>query len=312
MALKYPPAPPNNGYRARLCTETDVPAPFLDCVPASIVMMLDVWSQGDIRLKHQDLAHEAAGNRTYPGIAQAAAKLANVEVRFSEAFNTNRTEKVTWDGLLDRLSRGGAASVVGFYSELVGHRSIAGAELIRHDRNLAKSTTVRHAMAVSNFQKAKNRIWLQDPMGKAPFRGEWIRPASLHAFIDKTSRKANARVTAAATPDPDRFPPEGGTLNDLMKSMAPVVNRRAVVRKGATPRRRPAFDGQRPARFKLGAPLAADRVFPLLGFVEGTNLTLADGAVVHVSRRWAALHNARWGIFFVHEQDISDQTRAEH
>jgi hypothetical protein len=274
-------------------------------------MMLDVWSQGDIRLKHQDLAREAAGNRTYPGIATAAARLANVEVRFSEAFNANGTETVTWEELLDRLSRGGAASVVGFYSQLVGHRSIAGAELIRHDRNLANSTTVRHAMTVSNFQRAKKRIWLQDPMGRPPFRGEWIRPASLHAFVDKTSGEANARVTAAATPDPDKFPPDGDSLNDSMKSMALVVNRRAVVREGATPRRRPAFDGQHPTRFRLGQPFAADRVFPLLGLVEGTNLTLADGTVLRESMRWAALHSGRWGIFFVHEQDIVKQTRVE-
>lgn len=311
MAPKYLPAPPVSGYRATLCTETDV-RPMVDCVPASLVMMIDVWTQGSVRLLHQDL-HRIAGadNLTYPGVTAAVASHAGLEVRFSEAFNANGTDPLTWGELLNRVSRGGAASVVGFYSRLKGHKSLAGRELIRHDPNLALSTTVRHAMTVSNFQKATattpERIWLQDPMGVPPFKGEWVRPESVHAFIDKRSNVVGARVTAAVTPDPDKFPPDR-PLEEVLKSMTAVANRRAVVKTGATPRSRPAFMGHDKDRFKLAPPLTTDRTDPLLGFVVGTNLTLADGTVLQRSTKWAVLHNRRWGTYFVHEQNLGAQT----
>jgi hypothetical protein len=154
--------------------------------------------------------------------------------------------------------------VVGFYSRLVGHQSIAGRDLVRHDRNLATSTTVRHAMTVSNFEKARDRIWLQDPMASPPFKGEWIKPESLHAFIDKTSMLETAHVTAAVTPDPDRFPASGGALNDSLQLMTLIPNRTAIVHPGATPRSKPAFDDHDLARFRLGAPFRTRRKALLL------------------------------------------------
>jgi hypothetical protein len=306
LAPRYPSAPPPSGYVAPLCTEREGPPPFVDCVPTSVIMMLDVWTQGEIRLTRAAVHAAANGHLTFPGVARALATLKNHDLRFSEAFNTNSTDAVSWSQLLDRISRGGAASVVGFYSRLVGHKGISGLDLVRWDRNLATSTTIRHAMAVSNYQVTSNRIWLQDPMGILPFNGEWIRPESLHAFIDKRGSGPNDRVTAACTPDPDRFAPaeERDVLNDHLKGMTLVPNRRAKVLAGATPRSQPAFDGHNPARFKISAPLTANSAAPLLGWVEGTNLTLADGTIVQRGTKWAALHNRVWGVFFVHEQDV--------
>lgn len=97
---------------------------------------------------------------------------------------------------------------------------------------------------------------------------------------------------------------EDDVINDYLKTMEVVVNRRANLVAGATARRLPAFNPQNYDENKIYThPTTSRRT--AFGWVTGTNLTLADGTVFDARVRWLAAPSADNGVIFYHERDVT-------
>jgi hypothetical protein len=88
-------------------------------------------------------------------------------------------------------------------------------------------------------------------------------------------------------------------------NFTPIVNRRAIIAKGAAARSQPAFD-----RNDYDAGLIAtepnQRTRTAVAWVDGTNLTLRDGTVYDARKRWLLTDSDSHGAIFYHERDVVD------
>jgi hypothetical protein len=88
-------------------------------------------------------------------------------------------------------------------------------------------------------------------------------------------------------------------------NFTPIVNRRAVIAKGAAARSQPAFD-----RNDYDAGLIAtepnQRTRTATAWVDGTNLTLSTGTVYDARKRWLLTDSDSHGAIFYHERDVLD------
>lgn len=99
-------------------------------------------------------------------------------------------------------------------------------------------------------------------------------------------------------------------INDYLRYMERLDNRTARLAVGATARSIPAFDRANYDAHKLFT-LAAESTGPAIGWVQGTNLTLADGTVFDARTRWLATWSKGKGIVFWHERDVKELTPTE-
>lgn len=112
------------------------------------------------------------------------------------------------------------------------------------------------------------------------------------------------------------YPEAIDEMPDLSR-LEPIVNRYVTVRKGATPRRSPAFNPQaydeNAVRDRDGAVVRepSDRQRVALAWVEGTNLTLSDGSVADARTRWVLTGSDSSGGIFYHESDAIAWTPIE-
>ena len=91
---------------------------------------------------------------------------------------------------------------------------------------------------------------------------------------------------------------------DYLKGADPIVNRRAIIADGATVRSAPAFERTDYDAHKLFT-ISGGSNAPILAWVTGTNITLADGTVYDARTRWAAIQGKSYGVGFVHERDVT-------
>lgn len=194
--LRYPPAPTTT-YRPRFVRQTGK-----NCAFASAAMLIDKWTAGGQRPAQERLrrASRVPGTQgvNFAELSRAVARVTGIDLRHSPGGG----DPLTWEALLSRLERGGAAVVGGAYSRLPRHYQ-------RWGRGFASlgAAASGHAVYVEHYQRTKSggRVWLMDPLAKAAgYSGEWI---SVRALRQYAWRNAKGLVTAAATPEP---PPLAG------------------------------------------------------------------------------------------------------
>lgn len=188
------PPRPLPGHRAAFVTETDV-RPWRDCLWASAAMLLDKWTNGDVRVSHERL-------RSLSGDLRGGSSFADMEVAFRRLgfdipVNAGGDSTMTWAGLLARLKAGAGAVVLGDYGKLPrwfgrwDHRFWNG-----------KGKTDDHAVYVERYDAKHGRVWLMDPLGRGPYAGEWISVGSLYRFAWFRGGNVQAIATPTAKPAP--------------------------------------------------------------------------------------------------------------
>jgi hypothetical protein len=187
------PEAPAPGYTPRFVTQTDERPPWEDCLWASGVMLLDKWTRGTVTPDRQALRRSSGdrvGGSRFADLARAISR----HYGWRPKFSPNGGERLTWNGLLERLTIGGGAVIEGDYGRL-------GAPYTRWGRAYAHDPhAAGHALYVERYDAYHERIWLMDPLGHDGYAGEWVPAARVHAFIWKRHGLVYAMPTAAPPP----------------------------------------------------------------------------------------------------------------
>ena len=185
------PEAPTPGYTPRFVTQTDERPPWEDCLWASTSMLLDKWTHGRTtpdRFKLRRASGDAVGGSRFADFSRAVSRLYGWRARWSP----DGGDPMTWNGLLERLAKGGGAVIAGDYGDL-------GWPYVRWSPSYAAARNASgHAMYIERYDKAHDRLWVMDPLGRAGYRGEWVPTRRVHAFI----WHRGPRVYALATPAP--------------------------------------------------------------------------------------------------------------
>jgi hypothetical protein len=187
------PEAPAPGYTPRFVTQTDERPPWEDCLWASGVMLLDKWTHGRLTPDRQALRRSSGdrvGGSRFADLARAISRHYGWRPKFSPGGG----ERLTWTGLLERLTIGGGAVIEGDYGRLGAPYTRWGRAYAR-DRNAAG-----HALYVERYDAAHKRIWLMDPLGHDGYAGEWVPATRVHNFIWKRNGLVYAMPTAAPPP----------------------------------------------------------------------------------------------------------------
>jgi hypothetical protein len=175
-------------YRPAHVTETNERV-WNDCTWASAAMLIDKLTGGAVKVNREAL-RAASGDRTggssLDDVVRGARKLLGLDLRAA------RAERLTVNGLLDRLASGGGAIVQGSYASLPPN-------LTRNDPGFAAKGVAAsgHAVYVGPLDRATGKVWWDDPLAPAGGSGQWISVQALRKFV-WTDR--NGRVSAMATP----------------------------------------------------------------------------------------------------------------
>ncbi len=182
------PPRPLPGYRPGFVTETDS-RPMIDCLWASASMMLDKWTNGDVRVGHERL-------RRLSGDRRGGSSLEDLQVVFRRlgfrvALDRNGHGTLTWGALLARLRKGAGAVVLGDDHDLPRWYG-------RWDYAFWKKKGKKdnHAVYIERYDRRHGRVWLMDPLAHGAWRGEWISIWALRKF----AWSAGGRVAAVVTP----------------------------------------------------------------------------------------------------------------
>lgn len=187
VAALEPPRP-LPGYRPAFVTETDT-RPWIDCMWASAAMLLDKWTNGDVRVSHGRLRNLSGDHGG--GSSLAELQVAFRRLGFQVALTPGGGSRLTWGGLLARLRRGAGAVVLGDDSDLPRWYG-------RWDRAFwkKKGTDDNHAIYVERYQPSRGRVWVMDPLARGSWRGEWMSIGALRRF----AWSSGGFVTAVASP----------------------------------------------------------------------------------------------------------------
>lgn len=193
-AAALEPPRPLPGYRPAFVTETDS-RPIIDCMWASAAMMLDKWTNGDVRVGHERLRRlsgDLHGGSSFEDLRVAFRRLG-----FRVSLNRNGDSTLTWGGLLSRLRKGAGAVVLGDYSHLPRWYG-------RWDYSFWKKKGKKdnHAVYVERYDRKRGRVWMMDPLAHGGWRGEWISIWALQRFAWGSGGRVAAVVTPTARPRP--------------------------------------------------------------------------------------------------------------
>jgi hypothetical protein len=203
-AAALEPPRPLPGYRPAFVTETDT-RPWTDCLWASGAMLLDKWTNGDVRVSRQQL--RAASGDLHGGSQFRDMKIAFAHYGFALKFSPDGGERLTWSQLLYRLEKGAGAVVLGDDHNLPRWYG-------RWDSAFwnKKGKKDNHAVYIERYDKAHGRVWLMDPLGRDGWQGEWIpvwaikqftwtRGGAVFAAVTPTAKAAPfAKVKTSSTP----------------------------------------------------------------------------------------------------------------
>jgi len=188
-------------YSPPFVTETDQPAPWLDCSWASALMLANMATLG----KYPTTRNERQELRNASGDHFGGSNLHDVAIGIQVRYGWTLTlDSPSWTELLQRLARGDGAEVQGLYSRLTPHFQ-------RWDPAFAqRGTDSGHAVYVQGHDRGGNYhldhagvptdVFWNDPLGRSPagtpatqrYRGEWMPIAVLHAFIRGFDTSDNA------------------------------------------------------------------------------------------------------------------------
>jgi hypothetical protein len=198
-AFALEPPRPLPGYRAAFVTEVDGGA-VQDCLWASVSMLLDKWTNGDVSESRQRL-RRLSGDRGGSNFGDV--KIAFDRLGMPFRYSPDGGDRMTWSMLLGRLSHGAGAVVLGDYGSLprrYGRWDLAFWKKDGEDDN--------HAMYLDRYDPRSGRVFLMDPLAPAGWPGEWIPARTLRKFVWQTG----GAVFAATTPTARRAPFAGVRL----------------------------------------------------------------------------------------------------
>ncbi len=190
------PPRPLPGHRPVFVTETDT-RPWIDCLWASASMLLDKWTNGQVRASHQRLRRlsgDVAGGSSLEDLRVALRRLG-----FRIALDANGDSTMTWGGLLSRLRHGAGAVVLGDYGDLPRWY---GRWDSRFWRGKGKQGNDNHALYVERYDARHGRVWVMDPLARGAYRGEWMSIWSLQRFAWFSGGRVQAIATPSAKPAP--------------------------------------------------------------------------------------------------------------
>jgi hypothetical protein len=193
VAALEPPRP-LPGYRPAFVTETDV-RPWKDCLWASGAMFLDKWTNGRLKLTHQEL--RAASGDTSGGSQFRDLRKALAKYDFRLKYSPDGGDPVTWGQLLRRLEKGAGAVILGDDGDLPRWYG-------RWDYAFWKKKGKRdnHAVYIERYDRKRGRVWLMDPLGRGDWQGEWIPVWAIQAFAWTRGGHVFAAVTPTAKAAP--------------------------------------------------------------------------------------------------------------
>lgn len=173
-AAALQPPRPLPGYRAHFVTQTDR-RPMTNCLWASASMLLDKWTNGDVRIHHQKLRRmsgDLRGGSAFDELAVTFEKLG-----FDLEYSPDGGARITFGQMLARLRKGAGAIVLGDYHDLPRYYG-------RWDRKFWKKKGKKdnHAVYVERYDRARGRVWLMDPLARGDWKGEWISIWALRRF----------------------------------------------------------------------------------------------------------------------------------
>ena len=217
---------------------------LIDCLWASASMMLDKWTNGDVRVTHGEL-RRLSGDR-------GGSSLEDLQVVFRKlGLPTSPSTQRAQHAHLGRRCWAGCGTAPGRWCWGYG-------DLPRwHGRwDYAfwkkKGKKDNHAVYVERYDRKHGRVWLMDPLAHGAWRGEWISIWALRHF----AWSSGGRVAAVVTPT---------------AKAAPFANVSV-----AAPEMRPVGGGRH-------GPLAAART-EAAGPIPGRTSTPASAAWTHPSR----------------------------
>ena len=187
VAALEPPRP-LPGYKPEFVTQTDQ-RPFIDCLWSSGAMLLDKWTNGEVRVTHQRL-RAASGDRS-GGSQFRDMRVAFRKLGFGFKYSPDGGDAMTWSQLLTRLGKGAGAIVLGDDHDLprwFGRWDYAFWK--------KKGKKDNHAVYVERYDRKRGRVWLMDPLARGPWQGEWISVWALQRF----AWTQGGAVFAATTP----------------------------------------------------------------------------------------------------------------
>ena len=192
-AAALEPPRPLPGYRPEFVTETDT-RPWVDCLWASAAMMLDKWTNGDVRVTHGKLRHLSGdrGGSSFEDLEAAFRKLG-----FDVPVDASGNSTLTWSQLLGRLRKGAGAVVLGDYGDMPRRYG-------RWDRGFWRKSGKgdNHAVYVERYDRRRHRVWIMDPLARGNWHGEWISVAALRRFAWVKGARVAAVTTPTAVPAP--------------------------------------------------------------------------------------------------------------
>jgi hypothetical protein len=212
-AAALEPPRPLPGYRPEFVTETDT-RPWKDCLWASGAMLLDKWTNGDVRVTRQQL--RAASGDLHGGSQFRDMEVAFARYGFNLTFSPDGGERLSWSQLLKRLEKGAGAVVLGDDHKLPRWFG-------RWDYGFwkAKGKKDNHAVYIERYDRKHGRVWLMDPLGRDGWQGEWIPVWAIQRF---TWTRGGA-VFAAVTPTAKEAPfakVETSTSPELVRSSSTI------------------------------------------------------------------------------------------
>lgn len=202
-ALALEPPQPLPGYTPAFVTERE-PGVWDDCTWAAAEMFLDKWTSGQTIVDRRQL-------RKLSGDKEGGSNLADVERAFARLGLDLETSpkggaSVTWAKLLDRLSNGGGAILLGDYGNLPRVNGRWDPGFWRGERE-----TDDHALYLDRYDATTGKIFVMDPLAPADWTGEWIRASALKKFAWRTG---SGKLWAALTPAALAGPFEGVELGE--------------------------------------------------------------------------------------------------
>ena len=192
-AAALEPPRPLPGYRPEFVTETDT-RPWVDCLWASAAMLLDKWTNGDVRVTHGKLRRLSGdrGGSSFEDLQVAFRKLG-----FDLPLDASGDSTLTWGQLLGRLRKGAGRGRAG---RLRRHAPLVRPVGSRFWRKTGKKDN--HAVYVERYDRKRGRVWLMDPLARGDWKGEWISVSALRRFAWFKRGRVAAVTTPTAAPAP--------------------------------------------------------------------------------------------------------------
>ena len=200
-AAALEPPRPLPDHRPVFVTETDT-RPWIDCLWASAAMLLDKWTNGEVRVTHGEL-RRLSGDRGGSSLEDLQAAFR--KLGFDVPLGASGESTLTWDALLARLRKGAGAVVLGDASDLPRRYGRWDYRFWRK-----KGEEDNHAVYVERYDRRHGRVWLMDPLARGDWKGEWIGVSALRRF----AWFKGGHVVAVTTPTAKAAPFAGVTVAD--------------------------------------------------------------------------------------------------